>query len=47
MTSQEACDFVALGKKKMTSYKPALSATKTGKKPLLKDAKGEKKNKTE
>lgn len=46
MTSQEACDYVIAGKKKLAGYKPPTSATKLGKKPTLKDAK-DKKNKTE
>jgi serine/threonine protein phosphatase PrpC len=48
MTSQEACDFVNTGKKKLASYKPAISPNKPGaKKPGLKDTGKEKKNKTE
>ena len=45
MTSQEACDFVLAGKKKLATYKPSTSPTKTGKKPGLKEK--EKKKKVE
>ena len=46
MTSQGACDFIALGKAKMETFTPPKSATKVVKKPSLKDPK-EKKTKTE
>ena len=48
MTSQEACDFVKNGKKKIATYKPQTTPTlKGGKKPGLKDGGKDKKNKTE